>query len=316
MSWSELTGGANTTYDENGIPITSSPSSAGNLTGSAYDYSSTYGGKPNTADPTASAASAISGTTGNLSSLYDLASSGNEFNANQAVSQQNILSPGYSSMMDQWASDISDLLAGKTSSGTKNEIWQTKAELGVGSGTTGSQRDWSNLLAAIGSSAEQQQKEGASQATAYVNASPKASAFDYTPYLTTGADVTGAQNQANTIASAAVPSTAAAAATDAVKTGITTGSNAAGSTPSTSTGTNSSIASLLSSILGTTPTTSVTGGGSAATNPASSNQSFEDWYKSVYGSGAYGSFGDTVATDGGASGGDYYSGDVAGYGGD
>ncbi len=286
MSWSELTGGANTTYDENGIPITSSPSSAGNLTGSAYDYSSTYGGKPNTADPTASAASAISGTTGNLSSLYDLASSGNEFNANQAVGQQDILTPGYSGNMDKWASDISDLLAGKVSSGTVNTLTQQAAERGVSTGLSGSLNNESSLLRSLGLTSEGQQQQGATQFASMINASPKASAFDYTPYLTTGADVTGAQNQANTIASAAVPSTAAAAATDAVKTGITTGSNAAGSTPSTSTGTNSSIASLLSSILGTTPTTSVTGGGSAATNPASSNQSFEDWYKSVYGTGA------------------------------
>jgi hypothetical protein len=286
----------NTTYDSKGNAITSSPTTSGNLTGTAYDYSAASGGKPTTADPTASAASAITGTTSNLGSLYGLADSANTFSANQAVNQQNILTPGYSGNMDKWASDISDLLSGKVSSGTVNTISQNAAERGVSTGLTGSLANESALLRSLGLTSEQQQATGASQLASMVNTSPKASAFDLTPYLTTGADVTGAQNQANTIASAANPAAASAAAVDAAKTGVAAGQSAAGSTPSTS-GTQSSIASLLSSILGTGGAATPTGGGSAAANPVSSNQSFEDWYKSVYGNNAYGNFGDAVATD-------------------
>jgi len=298
MSWSELTGGGNTTYDENGNPISSGVTSPGSVTGSAYDYDSTYGGKPNTADPATSAATAISDTTGNLSSLYDLADSANQFNANQAVSQQNTLTPGYSGNMDKWASDISDLLSGKVSSGTINTITQQAAERGVSSGIGGSAANESSLLRALGLTSEGQQQQGATQFASMINSSPKANAFDYSGYLTNANDVGTAQNQANTIASAANPATAGKAAIDAATSGVNTGSAAAGSAPTTtSTGTNSSIAQLLSSILGTGATSTTSGGNSATTaNPATSNQSFEDWYNSVYGAGSYGKFGDTVAT--------------------
>lgn len=300
-------------YDNSsGSTLVSSPTTAGSLSGSAYDWTAANGGKPNTADPTASAASAITGTTSNLSSLYGLADSANTFSANQAVKTQNTLTPGYTGNMDKWASDISDLLSGKVSSGTTNTIAQQAAERGVSSGISGSQTNESSLLRTLGLTSEQQQATGASQLSAMINASPKSTAFDLTPYLTTGADVTGAQNQANTIASAATPSAASEAQLAAAKSGVATGSGAAGTTPSTSS-TTSSIASLLSSILGTgtgggagaTPT----GGGVASAAPAA-NQSFEDWYKSVYGSDAYGQYGDTVATNPASdSGGYYYAGE-------
>ena len=301
-------------YSSDGSTLVSSPTTSGSLTGSAYDWTSAYGGKPNTADPGTSAATAITDTTSNLSSLYGLADSVNTFNANQAVSQQNILTPGYSGNMDKWASDISDLLAGKVSSGTTNTIAQQAAERGVSSGISGSQTNESSLLRALGLTSESLQATGASQLASMIGSSPKAATFDLTPYETTAADVTTAQNTANTIAAAADPAAAAAAKLAAAKAGVAAGNNAAGTTPSSGGGTSgtSSIASLLSSILGTgtgSGGASASGGGTASSGPAA-NQSFEDWYKSVYGSNAYGQYGDAVATDPGTdSGGYYYAGE-------
>ncbi len=265
----------------------------GNLTGSAYDYSDTYGGKANVPDPTSSAASAISGSKGNLASLYDLGSSLNAYQTQQANAAQESLTPGYTANMDKWSSDIADLLAGKVSSGTTNTISQAAAERGISSGIQGSQANQSDLLRALGLTSEGLQAQGATQLTQQIAASPKVNLFDYNSYLTSPGDVQSAQYAANTIGSAAVPATAAQAAQNAVTQGISTGQSAAGSAPAGSGG-NQSIASLLQSILGT-------GGGSGGFNVANAfggsgaggsgnaNLSFDDWYNQVYGGGTGGS---------------------------
>lgn len=274
-----------------GSSSTSLGGGTGNLTGSMYDYSSTYGGKYNTPAPGSSSATAIGNTLGNLQSIETLASHANTSAANQAVANQNILTPGYSGNMDKWSQDINNLLSGKVSSGTINTISQQAAERGISSGIAGSQNNESALLRALGLTSEGLQATGASQLSSMVNTSPKVAAFDITPYLTTGNDVQSAQLAANQVAAAADPASAASAAINAAKTGVTTGQAAAGTAPSTA-GTGSSIASLLSSILGTGSGGGGLGGtivgNSLATGTGasgSSGQSFQDWYNSTYGNG-------------------------------
>ncbi len=264
-----------------GNQTTTGGGGTGNLTGSAYDWSNIYGGKANVQDPTTSAASAITGSSGNLASLYDLGSSLNQYQTSQALASAEAATPGYTANMDKWASDISDLLAGKVSTRTKNTLAQAGAERGISTGTAGSQSNDSAWLQALGLTSEAQQKTGASELASMIGLAPKVNLFDYNNYLTNPSDVAGAQYAANTITSAATPSAAGAAAKDAVTSGISTGQAAAGTAPGAS---NQSIGSLLASILGT-------GGGSgsggvtgqAAGTVGQNNLSFEDWYKQVYG---------------------------------
>jgi len=262
----------------------------GNLTGSAYDYSSTYGGKANVPDPSASAASAISGSSGNLASLYSLGSSLNQYQTGQATAAQEALTPGYTANMDKWASDISDLLAGKVSSGTINTISQQAAERGISSGIAGSQANQSDLLRALGLTSQGLQATGATQLQQMIAASPKVNLFDYKSYLTSPGDVQSAQYAANTIGSAADPATAAQAAQNAALSGVSSGLSAAGSSPGVSGGSSgSSIASLLSSILGGGSAAGVgvgsLFGNSGALGGGNSNMNFNDWYNQVYGAG-------------------------------
>jgi len=266
-----------------GTQSTTGGTGTNNLTGSAYDWSNVYGGKANVQDPTASAASAISGSGSNLASLYDLGSSLNTYQTSEAVKSAEAATPGYTANMDKWANDIADLLAGKVSSGTVNTISQAAAERGVSSGIAGSQANESSLLRALGLTSEGLQATGASQLQQMIGVSPKVNLFDYNSYLTSPSDVGAAQYAANTIASAATPADAAAAATDAAKSGVTAGLNAAGTAPAGS-NTGSSIASLLSQILGT-GAGSGSGGvtGMAAGTGAGNNLSFTDWYNQVYG---------------------------------
>lgn len=254
----------------------------GNLVGSVYDYSTSYGGKPNVPSTTTTAADSIAGNISNLGSLYNLADSQNTFSANQAVKTQNELTPGYSGNMEKWSADIADLLSGKVSSGTITTLEQTAAERGIGSGIGGSQANESSLLRALGLTAEGQQQTGAAQLSAQIAASPKVSAFDMTPYLTSAADAQSAQYAANTIASAAVPASAASAAMGAAKSGVSTGINAAGTSPA-ATKTTNSIGDLLNSILGTGSGVGGVPGTSGGVAGDNASLSFDDWYKQVYG---------------------------------
>ncbi len=252
----------------------------GNLSGSVYDYSTSYGGKYNIPDPSASTAAAISGTTGNLGSLYNLSSSYDTAAAQQAVDTQNVLTPGYSSNMAQWSQNISDLLSGKISGGTVNQMAQSAAELGISSGLSGSQANNSSLLRALGLESESLQSQGATQLAAQKAASPVSQVFDLSQYLTTPSSQQAAQLAANQVGAAAVPASAASAARSNAAAGVTSGLNSAGVAPA-STGGGSSIASLLSSILGTG-----VGGGTAG--GTISGNSLSDVLASITGIGSTG----------------------------
>jgi hypothetical protein len=293
-----------TTQSQYGGSSTGGTGSSGTLTGSAYGYTDAYGGKPDTSSPSSTAASAISGTTSNLSSLYGLASSVNQFNTQQALQSEEATTPGYAGNMSKWASDISSLLSGQVSSDTKYQLQEAAAERGVSTGTSGSQASNSSYLRALGLTSLGLEQTGASQLASMLGSSVKTSNMDLSPYMTTASDQQNAQQYANTVASTASPAASAAASTAAAKSGLSTGASLAGGNQGG--GGTSSIASLLSSILGTGGAGTITGSGTGTSGITSA-------LNSILGTDTGGA---TATTDTGsgyndvATNPDYYGGDT------
>lgn len=217
-----------------------SPSTATNLTGTAYDVP----------DPTASATTAIAGTNTNLGSLYNLAGQVNQQNTQQTAATANADIPGYTANMNQWASDISDLLAGKISSGTKYNLAQSAAERGISTGTGGSQSNNSAWLRALGLTEEGLKQQGGTELSSMIGSAIKSPTMDVSQYFTTPSDVQSAQYAADVIAS---NQTTANRNLTAAQYGLNTGTSMAGSTAQAGGGggSTSSISQLLSQILGT-----------------------------------------------------------------
>jgi hypothetical protein len=291
--------------------ITGGSGSSGTLTGTGYGYD-----KPDTADPSSSAAAAISGTSSNLASLYNLSSSFNTASAQQAVDTQNILTPGYSGNMSKWASDISDLLSGKVSDSTKYSLQQAAAERGISTGTSGSQSSDSAYLRALGLTSEGLQQTGASELASMIGSSAKGSTLDMSQYLTSASDQQSAQQYANTIAASPSSTATSANAENAAQAGVAAGTKLAGTTPSTAStgGSGSSIASLLSSILGNNSGSGGYGGGGSIVGGSNTGNTIQDIVNSITGTG-------TTNTDQGATGysdvaanpNDYYDNSASGY---
>lgn len=276
---------SSSTSDYTYTSIAPATATSGSLMGQTPNwYSSTYGGVPAEADPSASAASAIQGNLSNFGSLSGLAGEWNAFNTEQAIQQRETEMPGYIANMNQWSSDISDLLAGRVSGGTVNQLAQTAAQRGVGGGFgADSPSSSAALLAALGLTSEGQQQQGASQFTSQIGAQPNVGLFDITPYLTTAAQQQSAQNAANVYASSPSPALAAQAAQTASQQGIGAGQSAVGNWQGGggATGTGAGVSGSGSGG-GDSVNWNAATGATGATDP---NQAFNNWFQQYGGGG-------------------------------
>jgi len=185
------------------------------MTGSTYDWSAPYGGKPAVPDPGASARSAIGSNIGNLGQLYQLGGDVNAFQQEQLLGQYGQAIPGYENLVGKAASNVGSQLAGNIPSDVVNQIVQSAAERGVYTGNIGSPNANAALLRAMGLTSLGMQQSGQAGLISLTGAAPIAAPFDISRMFINPSDVQEAQMAANMYASAPIPARAAGAAAGA-----------------------------------------------------------------------------------------------------
>lgn len=154
---------------------------AGTLTGSAPQTGAgPYGAVPTVPDPTKSIGDYLSGWQQNLPAYTQLIKSINDQANQQARSNLEANLPGYSANLAQQSANISDLLAGKISQSTINNIATAAAERGITTG--GGPNANAAYLRALGLTTEGLQAQGAQQFAQQIASTPVGKAIDWATF--------------------------------------------------------------------------------------------------------------------------------------
>ena len=196
-------------------------SSGGILGGSAYDYSSAYGGKPQVPSPATSAAAATAGNLGNVQSLINLGAAVNPATAAQYYG--NI--PNYGGLNQQSSANIGSMLRGEVPQDVVNQIAQRAAERGVITGQTSP----ASYLQALGLNSLQMQQQGEALLGQSVARNTRAPFYAPASGFVSPDAQQSAQMAANMYQAAPVPSAAQGNALRAAQSGLNTGYRAAAS---------------------------------------------------------------------------------------
>jgi len=196
----------------------------GNLTGSAYDFSGAYGGKPNVPDPVAMAKLASEGNLGNMGSYSKVAEGVNALNYSEMMKQILAGNPNYASNLATSSANISDWLAGNATDTTKARMAQEAAERGVSRGGVLTDADY---LRGLGLTAEELQGQGEKARLAMLAGTPRTDLFDVSKMFLSPNDTWNAQLYANLIAASPIPSQRENANLNALTGGVRMGAQTA-----------------------------------------------------------------------------------------
>lgn len=192
---------------------------------SPSNYSTAYGGIPATADPSQSAAAAITGSQANMPALQEMASGINQFNLGEQLGQYETALPGYGNMVGQSAGNIGSRLRGELPGDVVSQMTQQAAERGVSMGVPGSPFSNSELIKSLGLTSLGLQTQAENELTQAIGRTPVVPLFNTSSFLTSPQAQQEAQQQANFMAAAPVPAKAQQTALDIAKAGIQAGSN-------------------------------------------------------------------------------------------
>lgn len=193
-------------------------------------WSAEYGGVPRVPDPRSSMQEALAGDIGSLGRLYDLSRGVSSAAAEGARTQYAANLPYFTPMMQQGSQNILANLEGLVNPDVINLIGTQAATRGVGFGPDSPGTN-AAYLAALGLTSQQRQDVGQQQLTAAIGRTPVGPMFNPATMLTTPEQMQEAGYQANVLAAAPYPGSAAAAAEAAARRGISAG---AGAVPGTS----------------------------------------------------------------------------------
>lgn len=191
-------------------------------------WSEAYGGIPQVPDPNASAAAAITGNIGNLSSLYQLAGGVNTFNQNQMQSNLESSIPGLPGLNATSSANTGAALHGELPEDVIRQLLEQAAERGIITGSPGSDNSNAAYLRALGLNSWQMMQTGENMLSGAVARAPKAPLVNIPELFVTPDQTQDAQMAANLYQSAPVPSAAGGLTLGAARAGANAGQAAAG----------------------------------------------------------------------------------------
>ena len=194
---------------------------SGNLTGSTYNWTAPYGGKPNVPDPIASARAALAGNAANLPAMESIAGGVNSFNTDQMSATLASMIPNYEALRTSQSDVIGSELAGVIPTDVLALIAQQGAERGVATGSPGSDNSSAAWLRALGLTSIGQQQTGISNLATTIGETPLPKQFDMSGLMLSPEDYQSAAMAANLYAAAPDPAAAAQAAIQAARSGLT-----------------------------------------------------------------------------------------------
>lgn len=155
---------------------------AGTLTGSPPQAGAgPYGAVPSVPDPTKSIGDYISGWQSNLPAYNALIKGINDQANQQAQANLSANLPGYTANLAQQSANVSDLLAGKISPSTINNMATAAAERGISVGSGGPNAN-AAYLRALGLTTEGLQAQGAQQFAQQIASTPVGKAIDWATF--------------------------------------------------------------------------------------------------------------------------------------
>ena len=189
--------------------------------------SAAYGSIPTIPSPTATAGQSIAGNTGNLGSLYGLATGTGQASGAGAAAQYNTLLPGLSGLESQASGDITQELSGQLPQDVMNQIEQSAAERGIATGSPGSDNSNAAMLKALGLTSLGMEQTGQQALGQLIGETPTGPAFNPATQQPTAGDQQSAAGANAIYQSAPNPTAAAKANLAATGAGLAGGMGAA-----------------------------------------------------------------------------------------
>lgn len=169
-------------------PVTTSPATAGNLTGARTGRGSERAGYvPEVPDPAESMRRAIEGSQANLGGLYQLGGSLNRWMGEQAKAARELALPGSTDALSKALANVGYELAGQVSPETIANLTTLAAERGISVGA-GSPNANAALMRSLGLTTEGLKRLGLQDLAQTIGLAPVGKQFDPTSMLLTPAD--------------------------------------------------------------------------------------------------------------------------------
>lgn len=272
------------TNSGNGSGTSTSPTSAGSLTGTTTTQGSEASGyRPVVPDPTTSAATALYGNAVNLPNIEGVAQAINLFNQSELQNQIASLYPQFKGTVNQLGQNISEGAAGNISTSTKNLLGQAMAERGAAGGQgVSSPNTNAALMALMGKTSEGIQSQALTDYSKLLSSLPLVQGYDVTSMFTSPETQYNSQLLSNIYAASANPAAAYSQAKSDATSGLNAGLGTAGGGVTMLGGGGSGSGDFLSSLVNRSTGGAAAGGGGGGAYPSGSFGDVGNWNDQNY----------------------------------